>query len=80
MSEENGDKIEDIVYTYTSDARRRREIHGMLGKQGSVFDEYGDPMELYRQLGKRLLQIQDGDVLKQCALALFTFSPAQADG
>ena len=77
MSEENRDKIEDIVRTYTSDGTRKTEIDNMRGKQGSkAFRDFEhDPMELYRQLGKRLLQIQDGDILKQCGLALFRIWP-----
>ena len=71
MSEENRDKIEDIVRTYTSDETRRREIYQMVGREY----EFKDPMELYRQMGKRLLQIEDEAVLKNCALALDVVRP-----
>ena len=71
MSEANGGEIEEIVCKYTSDERRRGEIHGMLDRQGAFREKNGqDPKELYRQLGKRLLQIQDENVLKNRALAL----------
>ena len=76
MSEENRDKIEEIVCKYTSDETRRREIHGMLDRQGAFREKNGqDPKELYCQLGKRLLQIQDETILKNRTSALGAVRP-----